>query len=487
MCANSSLLQKISLFCLNQQLIQNDEDVILGLSGGPDSVFLLHVLLELKRYTKSTVYAVHINHMLRGAESDEDEQFVLDLAKRLNVVLKVYRVDVRQLQKGTGESLEMCARSVRYRCFAEEAQRTGAGMIATAHTADDRIETALLRLITGSSLTGLTGLTAKRPCKGFTLVRPLIKCWKEDILAYLEENKIPYRQDASNFSPEFIRNRIRNTLIPEIIRNVNPNFKHTFSDTLDVCRDQALCLTRIAETKRRSLIIRRDEIYVFDKQKLLRCDRAIIGQMLLNSLYEVASSQVRISSKNLIIILDNLVKNEKHIIPLPQKCTALIDRNYLILGKDEIMKRFLEPDYFEQNLTVPGEVSFNLGIECTIRTLSTESSDIPSKLNVDKTAWKWDELLAGTPLNIRFFLFIPGHTESVTVRFRKSGDRITLTGGSKKLKKAYIDAHIPSLLRNVLPVVLCEDTIIWSPCGLTPGMKKEEEMKPVCIEINLKI
>ncbi|MDR2558962.1 MAG: tRNA lysidine(34) synthetase TilS, partial [Oscillospiraceae bacterium] len=205
MCLNiRSVIEKYNM-------LSGGETVIIALSGGADSVCLLHALLELN----ITVEACHVNHKLRGEASDSDEMFVRNLCERLGIKLHVYEINVKSLQK-KHQSLEECAREARYSYFAE----IGAGkIIATAHTAGDNTETVLLNLIRGTGLRGLCGIPPKRD----NIIRPLIETTRAEILTYLEKKGADFVTDESNFSDEFTRNNLRLNVIP-LLEKINPSF-----------------------------------------------------------------------------------------------------------------------------------------------------------------------------------------------------------------------------------------------------------------------
>lgn len=186
---------------------------VAAVSGGADSVALLCALVDLK---PGAVAAVHVNHQLRGDESDADEAFVRELAAQLDIPCHVARVDVAS--RAVGANLEATARQVRYEFLAEVAREVNASWIATGHTADDQAETVLHRLIRGAGLQGLRGIAPVHEC----IVRPLLGVTRADVLDYLAALGQPYREDSSNADPRFTRNRIRRELLP-LLRTFNPD------------------------------------------------------------------------------------------------------------------------------------------------------------------------------------------------------------------------------------------------------------------------
>ena len=188
--------------------------VLLGLSGGADSMSLLHVLLSMRKEFGFSLEAAHVNHGLRGAESDADEAFVRQICAAWDVPLHVLHTDVAAQAAETGEGLEECGRRIRYAFF----KSLTAGEIATAHTADDNAETVLLHLTRGSGLTGLCGIA---PVRG-RVIRPLLFCTREAVETYCAAEHIPFVTDSSNLTDDYARNRVRRHILPQL-REVNPS------------------------------------------------------------------------------------------------------------------------------------------------------------------------------------------------------------------------------------------------------------------------
>jgi tRNA(Ile)-lysidine synthase len=199
---------------------------VVAVSGGPDSVALAHLLVGLLRDGKlSALSFAHLNHQLRGADSDGDEAFVVGLPSgwdAASVNCHSTRRDVAALAAEHGANLEDTARRQRFRWFADVARAERASWVATGHTADDQAETVLMRLLRGSGLQGLSGMPLRRPLEGIELIRPLLSVRRHEIHRYLEENHLTYRDDASNRDPRFTRNRLRHDLIPHLQQHYNP-------------------------------------------------------------------------------------------------------------------------------------------------------------------------------------------------------------------------------------------------------------------------
>jgi tRNA(Ile)-lysidine synthase len=209
------------------QLGAASQGMVVAVSGGPDSVALLHALLALRGREGPLLVLAHLNHQLRGAESDEDEEFVRDLHGRLvaeghrELHFRCERLDVGG--QAHGENLESVARRVRYAWLTRVAEEACLRFVATGHTADDQAETVLHRLLRGTGLRGLRGIALRRSLSpGVDLIRPLLRTTRAEVLAYLDELGQPSRQDSSNICLDYTRNKIRHQLLPLLVREYNP-------------------------------------------------------------------------------------------------------------------------------------------------------------------------------------------------------------------------------------------------------------------------
>jgi tRNA(Ile)-lysidine synthase len=200
-----------------------DVTVLLAVSGGADSVALARAMASLKSGGTGRLCAAHLNHQLRGTESDEDEAFVIDLCRQLGVACEVGRVPFGRLAAGGGDGLEDAARKARYGFFRRTAERLGARYLATAHTADDQAETILHRVVRGTGIAGLSGMArTRRLGPAVTVIRPLLGLRRGQLSDYLAELGQPYRRDSSNDDVRFTRNLIRHRLLPQLADQLNP-------------------------------------------------------------------------------------------------------------------------------------------------------------------------------------------------------------------------------------------------------------------------
>ena len=202
-----------------------DVCVLLAVSGGADSVALLRAMTAIAREAPGAgkLIVAHLNHSLRGDASDQDERFVVETCRELNIPCEVGKADVGETARQAGDGLEAAARNARYQFLQQTAEKLGARYVATAHTADDQAETVLHRIVRGSGIAGLAGIPRSRALgPAVTLIRPMLDLRRSDVEAYLASIDQPFRIDTSNRDPRFTRNRIRHDLLPQIRESYNP-------------------------------------------------------------------------------------------------------------------------------------------------------------------------------------------------------------------------------------------------------------------------
>ncbi|MDI3312535.1 MAG: tRNA lysidine(34) synthetase TilS, partial [Thermoanaerobacterium sp.] len=197
------------------KMIEKGDKIVIGVSGGPDSICLLNLLLEMKEKYELKLYVVHVNHMLRGADADSDALFVKNVCKGINIPFFLFKEDVRKYAEEKGLSEEAAGREIRYNAFSEVLKKVGGDKIAIAHNKNDVAETILLNILRGAGTAGLVGI---KPVNGY-IIRPLIRTTRDEILDYLTSKDLGYVIDATNKEDVYRRNRIRLKLIPFIEEN----------------------------------------------------------------------------------------------------------------------------------------------------------------------------------------------------------------------------------------------------------------------------
>ena len=403
-------------------LIESNDIIVVGFSGGPDSVFLVEMLKKLQHFFNFKIYLVHINHLLRGEDADSDENFSFEYAKKNNLEIFIKRIPVKEIAKEIGKTLEEVGREERYKFFSEIYEKVRATKIATAHNKDDQIETFLFRLIRGTSLQGLEGIKIKNN----NVIRPISEIYKKDILEYLNKNEIQYKIDKTNFENEFTRNSIRLDLIPFIEERYNIKFKDKIFSLIKEIRENnqnnSLNLSDYTDSENRIILEKTKFLSNFDKKNLL--------SLFLNK------KNIEVN-RNKIDEISSLIKsNGTKKIDLDKSYRIVKDYTYLYI-EDKKENCVINNNVIQ--VKIPSEQIFD-NFKITVSTV--ENLDIPKQKNQ--------------------YLLDAIYNDIIEVRYRKEGDRIFLgEKHSKKIKEIFIDQKIPKDIRDRLPIFLYNDTIFW--------------------------
>lgn len=390
------MLNKLLFFIREQEMIRPGDTVVCAISGGADSVALLFACYLLKEKLGITLEAAHFNHHFRGEESDRDEAFVVELCDRYDIPLHLGGSEIIPGKKG----LEAAARDARYAFL-----RSLPGKIATAHTADDNAETVLMHLIRGTGLKGLGGIT---PIHG-NVIRPMLNVTRRDVEAFLEEWCLSHMEDSSNETDTFLRNRIRHHVMP-LLAQENPKIAESLSQmALRLRLDEEFLSQQINSTTLPTV------------ESLKTMPKALRSRALEAFLKE---SGVKEPEDSHIALVEALVFSEKPSARASLPGGVTIAREYdrlVCLPEMEML--------VERVLPCPGELLLpGLRITCEP---AREAIHTPEAFTV-------------CPVG------------EIRIRSRKSGDSMRISGGSRSLKKLFIDRKIPAARRPRIPVV-CDD------------------------------
>ena len=306
-----------------------EETVVVGVSGGADSVCLLRVLVSLRERLDITVHVAHLNHLLRGAEADGDARYVSRLARKLGVPITIDSQDIRAYRAAHRLSLEDAARQVRYRFFAEVVQRVGAGRVAVGHTADDQAETILMHLVRGAGPTGLLGMrplsTWTSPgVSGLTVIRPLLAVSREETWAYCRQHRLTPREDSTNLSLSPFRNRIRQELMP-LLQAYNPRIGEALIRTSDTLAMDLAFLEEYVSELWPELAAEEDGAIVLDRASVVSLHPALQRHLLRRVTREVLGDLEDIELKHIEQMREGLSLRKGKRVILPRKLTLSVE------------------------------------------------------------------------------------------------------------------------------------------------------------------
>jgi tRNA(Ile)-lysidine synthase len=435
------LLRKVSETIRENRLFCQGDRVVVAVSGGADSVALLDILSSMRKLSLTLVVA-HLNHGLRGKESDDDAAFVGELAASYRLPFELQYVDVKEVGRQRKLSLEEAGRIARYEWFDRVARSYAAGSIALGHHADDQAETFLIRLFRGS---GTTGLASMRLLSSDRYVRPLLRLTRNEILAYLERRGLSYRHDRSNDETVFLRNRIRHECLP-YLRTFNPAINERLSNTAELlAADEEVLETLIDQRFPR--LSRSDSDGVVLDLKGVRAELpGMRFRLYRRALLDLRGDLARIAATHLKKI-DQLVHSSRtqgeQSLPgglTVMRCYDML--HFLPAGKGQ------------------GSESWEIRIEGPGHYVLPDGGTISVRLTDPPESW-------GSVPSFRAYFDPRTVPFPWTLRTFRDGDRFHPfgMGGTRKVKDFFIDRKISLLLRRRLPLLFSGKELIWV-CGL---------------------
>lgn len=424
-------------------LIGEGEQVLVAVSGGIDSVALFHVLFEISEGAHFRLAIAHVNHGLRGSESDRDENFVRDLASRYSVPFFLKRVDTSAYARTHGLSIQHAARNVRYAFLERVADQGRFQRIAIAHTLDDQVETLLLRLAKGTGIRGLVAIPVKRG----RIIRPFLFVKRTDIEAYVKEKGIVYVEDSSNLKLHYQRNYVRHRIVP-LFEELNPTFKEKVVSLLqDLSEINAIFEKRVEEEL--AFVQRREEEIVLPRERVLKVDGETRFRLLSKLLAEM--DQHLFLTRRKLRIIEMMAQSER-----PNLYHRLRDGLYVKRIYDNIVFTRKEMGRVEGEFPLSaGENTIEpLGIRVFVERLDRRPEAFPSSPNV---------------------AFFDGRKMGrLVLRTMKEGDRFVPFGMERpiKLKDFLIRHKVPREERKRLPILISDGQIVW-----VLGLRMDERFK----------
>ncbi len=297
-------------------LIQKGDRIVVGVSGGPDSICLLHILYNLKEELGIEIFVAHINHMIRKV-ADSETEYVKEFCNKLGIECFVKKEDIIQLSKKEKKGTEETGREVRYNFFNEILEKTNSNKIATAHNSNDKAETVILNILRGSGISGLKGIEAKREEK---YIRPLIETDRTVIEEYCKENNLNPKYDESNKENIYNRNKVRNEIIPYIKKEFNQNIIRTINRLSDVATEEDEYLKKITKETYEEILEKSENEIILNLKKFNILELVIKRRIILYTINEVLHTTNGVEKINIDDVIKMCDKNigNKYLMPTKQ-------------------------------------------------------------------------------------------------------------------------------------------------------------------------
>lgn len=430
------LLPKLISFSEENNLIEQNDSILVALSGGADSVALLHLLARLRKKQKLSLTAVYVNHQLRKKEAKKEEIFCQNLCDSLDIELHLASVDITALAQKNKKGIEETAREYRYELFETLANQHKYTKVALGHHQNDNVETILFRVFRGTGKSGLKGIPPKREI----FIRPLLSIPKEEILSYIDTQNLEFCEDASNYESVFKRNYIRNKLIPLLKTNLNQSVEKAILNLSETISDEEDFLESLVEKKLKKILsVSVGNKIILQRDLLIKCDLWIRRRILRNCLVKLSENNL-FPDKETVDRLDNAITSGKKTLSIPQKLEMNIVEEKVVLFLRTKLK-------FKQRLDLTDCCNLkklNYIVESRLKKRTTQSL----KLNKNGMIGRFDLKKLKEPLHIRSI---------------EDGDRFCPLGmkGSKKIGNYLTDKKIHRLFRDEIPVLTDKNSVFW--------------------------
>lgn len=423
--------QDVINFIKDNCLLNDAKKVLIGLSGGADSVFALHFFIKYKRKYKIDIVVLHVNHKLRGKEANSDEKFCRELCKKWNVDFFAVNVNVKDFVKKNKYSVEEAARILRYEQFEKFRKSTNSDLIVTAHNSNDNTETVLLNIVSGTGVKGIAGIPIKRE----NIIRPFLGVSKEDITNYLQQQNIDFVEDSTNLNFDFRRNYFRNEIIPKLKRDINPSLDKSILKSSLVYRNQAVIIDYFVNDAVQKIFSLSDQAGIISLRMIKNYPIEIWGELfksILEKYFKITYSYEHY--RKLRKIIDAQVGA---MVELGDTFFAYRER-----GKIEIIKKY-------NSLTIsktikPGD-TLKIG-KYKIKIVEVNPKKIKMAANPKL------EYISGDNCGDEF-----------EIRNWQKGDKIRLLGmkGTKKVSDVLTDLKVPAIDKKQQLVLTHNNEIVW--------------------------
>ncbi|NLC48198.1 MAG: tRNA lysidine(34) synthetase TilS [Tenericutes bacterium] len=423
--------------------LTSEDTIIIGVSGGPDSMALLYIMNEFKEKIHFNIVCAHINHNMREASNQEKKDLELYCNKN-NIIFEYTKIE-----KWGDDNFHNEARSVRYNFFEELVLNYNAKYLMTAHHADDLIETILMRIVRGSTLKGYSGFSRVVNKEKYKIVRPLITVTKDEILNFNKKNNIKFSTDESNNEDHYTRNRYRHVILP-FLKKEDPNVHKKFLKFNEILLENSDYI----DFEARKVLNKVFQDCNLDIEKFVLLDKVIQTKIIYNILEKIYGDDLLIIGNAHVDLIFELINSNKSnsVVHLPNNVIV-------IKAYDELMFSFDEEEYDEYEVQLDSIVNLPNG-------------KLIEKVNQSSDTSNYTIRLSSKEVKLPLY-----------VRNRRNGDKMEVKGmnGSKKINDIFIDDKIKTSERELWPVVLdAEETVIW-----LPGLKKSKLDKKITEEYDI--
>ena len=445
------MLRRVKEYVERYNMLEVGDRVVVGVSGGADSVCLFYVLHELKKMYGLELYVVHVNHGIRGQEADEDENFVKELCELHGIQFCSVRVDVRALAKEKGLSEEEAGRMIRYQAFYKVLEQNNCNKIAVAHNQNDQAETVLFHLFRGSGIKGLTGISPMRD----QIIRPLLCVNREEIEQYLNKKQVSYQTDQTNLTDEYTRNKIRLHILPYVKKQVNFEAVEHISRSANMLREAEAYIEKNTILCFNRIVVQKNGQYFYKVEDFMKEDIVIQKMIIRHIISNLVHKLKNIEEEHVVMILSLMDKPVGKCVDLPYGIKG--ERGYETvmlcvknLDENRKMKKIANTILVSQQITVSDSTKDEYYIETldlyiTFHLINNKKNLIIPKNNYTKW-FDYDKI-----------------DNTIFIRSRSEGDvlQIDQQGSMKKLKSIFINNKVPRDKRDTVPLLADGKHIMW--------------------------
>ncbi|MBC8246469.1 MAG: tRNA lysidine(34) synthetase TilS [Deltaproteobacteria bacterium] len=455
---SQELIQKFIKTVTDYQMFQDGDSVLVGVSGGSDSVALIHAFMKISSRFSLQLGVAHLNHALRGEESEKDARFVATLARTHELLFFSKTVNIPQLQKQFGGSLETHGRRERYRFFLKIAGTEGYDQISLGHHADDNAELVLMNLIRGSGLKGVSGIPPVRTgnrgqCR---IIRPLIRCTKDEIIAFLNREELSYRVDRSNENMTFLRNRVRHQLLPMLRESYNPGIDAALNRFAIISRSDDVWMNSEARSLFEEALLKADvDRIVLDIHRLRKMFPAVQRRVLREAIRRVKGDLRRIRFDHIASALTFLNEEDcRGSIDLPGRIRVQCGFGTLVVVREAAPLRELKTG---DGISPGIEYQYKIHGPCTV-----DIKEVPMRFTFSRVHRTQVSTLVGSG-DLTAYFDMDKLAFPLVLRNPRPGDRFWPLGmkGTQKVSRFLMNNKVPRSDRARRPVMTSREKVVW--------------------------